>query len=182
MGARRGTSMQTGLKKWALPALLAALGLAAYLVWSALGRAPLAPQQDYPLLGGATLSAQDLRGKVVLVNFWATSCTTCVGEMPHLVQTFNRFGKQGFELVAVAMSYDQPDYVRTFARGGPAGALPFPVAFDASGALAQAFGDVRLTPTSFLIDRSGHIVKEFVGPPDFDQLHALIGQLLSAAA
>ena len=171
--------------KWKVPLSLGGLGvllLAGWLAWSALARSPVAPDLNYKLLDGATLRASQLRGKVVLVNFWATSCTTCVGEMPKMVKTYDRFAPKGFELVAVSMSYDQPDFVRHFASAGPDGALPFPVAFDAGGHIAQAFGDVRLTPTSFLIDKSGHIVKRYVGPPDFGDLHALIGRLLAAQA
>ncbi len=171
--------------KWKKPVTFGALGallLAAWLAWSAFGRAQHAPDVNFPLLDGATLSSQQLRGKVVLVNFWATSCTTCVGEMPKLIRTYDALAPKGFELVAVSMSYDQPDFVRHFVKAGPDGALPFPVAFDAGGGIAQAFGDVRLTPTSFLIDKSGHIVKRYVGPPNFGELRTLIGQLLAQPA
>ena len=174
--------MQTPWKRSIGLLLLLAVAIGAWLAWSALNGAPRAPDVNYPLLSGQTLDAKDLRGKVVLVNFWATSCTTCVGEMPHLVETYKQFAPKGFDLVAVSMSYDRPDFVQNFVRGGPAGALPFPVAFDQSGGIAQAFGGVRLTPTSFLIDKSGHIVKQYVGPPNFVELHALIDQLLSKQA
>ena len=164
--------------------LLALLGLigCAVLAWNAFGRQVQAPAVRYPLLDGSSLAQQDLRGKVVLVEFWATSCTTCVGEMPKMVQTYNAFAPRGFRMVAVAMSYDKLDYVRHYASAGPQGRLPFSVAFDHDGAIAQSWGDVRLTPTSFLVDASGHIVKKFVGPPDFDQLSQLIQQLVPAAA
>lgn len=149
------------------------------LAWRALDSGRAAPQVDFPLIGGGSLPAAQLKGHVVLVNFWATSCTTCVGEMPKLVRTYQAYAPRGFDLVAVAMSYDQPQFIRTFAASGPAGTLPFPVAYDADGALAKAFGGVNLTPTSFLIDRSGHIVKEYVGPPDFAELGRLLDGLLA---
>ncbi len=163
-------------------ALMLALAVGGWLTWNALAAAPRAPDVNYPLLTGQTLDSHALRGKVVLVDFWATSCTTCVGEMPQLVQTYKQLAHKGFNLVAVSMSYDRPDFVQNFVRSGPAGALPFPVVFDRSGDIAQAFGGVRLTPTSFLIDKSGHIVKQYVGPPNFVELHALINQLLSEQA
>ena len=174
--------MQASLKKWSALIVLAAVALAGYLTWQALGRNPKAPDISYSLLSGKTLTPQDLRGKVVLVNFWATSCTTCIGEMPEMVKTFDQFAPKGFDLVAVSMNYDRPDYVKNFATAGPLGALPFPVAMDTSGSIAKSFGDVRLTPTSFLIDKSGHIVKQYVGPPNFNELHTLIGQLLAQQA
>lgn len=175
--------MKASLKTlWASFALVVVLALAAVLAWNAFLRDPQAPQVDYHLIGGRTLASAQLRGKVVLVEFWATSCTTCVGEMPSMVRMYDNFAPKGFDLVAVAMSYDTPEYVRNFASSGPAGRLPFPVAMDASGAVAKAFGHVRLTPTSFLIDKSGHIVKQYVGPPDMGQLRSLIGSLLQQQA
>jgi len=78
----------------------------------------------------------------------------------------------------VAMSYDQPDYVAGFAKTRD---LPFLVALDKSGEAAKGFGEVRLTPTSFLLDKRGNIVKKYVGEPDFTALHQLIGQLLAEA-
>ena len=167
---------------WGSFAAIVIVALAGVLAWNAFGRAPKAPEVDYHLLGGTTLSSQQLRGKVVLVEFWATSCTTCVGEMPNMVKTYDTFAPKGFDLVAVSMDYDNPQYVKNFATSGPDGALPFPVAMDRSGAVAKAFGNVRLTPTSFLIDRSGHIVKQYVGPPNLQELHSLIGQLLQQQA
>ncbi|SCC91606.1 putative thioredoxin [Thiomonas sp. X19] len=174
--------MQASLKKWTALVVLVAVALAGYLTWNAIARDPKAPEVSYTLLDGKTLTSQNLLGKVVLVNFWATSCTTCVSEMPHMVQTYDQFAPKGFELVAVSMNYDRPDYVKTFATAGPLGALPFPVAMDTSGNIAKAFHDVRLTPTSFLIDKSGHIVKQYVGPPNFAELHGLISRLLAQQA
>ena len=137
-----------------------------------------APDVKVTLLDGRPQALSALRGKVVLVNFWATSCTTCVHEMPQIISTHQKFQNQGYETLAVAMSYDTPDYVASFAqtRG-----LPFLVALDKSGEAAKGFGEVRLTPTSFLLDKQGHIVKKYVGEPDFAALHQLIGQLLTEA-
>jgi len=135
-----------------------------------------APQTSFILLDGSTKTTADLQGKVALINFWATSCTTCVAEMPMLVSTHEKFRSRGYETIAVAMSYDPPAYVVNFAQTRK---LPFPVAIDNTGAVAKAWGDVKLTPTTFLVNKRGEIVKRFVGKPDFDQLHQLIGQLLS---
>lgn len=152
------------------------------LGWNVFDGRKAAPAVRYPLISGGALSSADLRGKVVLVNFWATSCTTCVGEMPNVVKTYQTYAPRGFEVIAVAMSYDQPQFVRQFAAAGPAGRLPFPVAIDGDGALAQAWGGVSLTPTSFLIDRDGRVIKQYVGPPDFAELGHLLDGLLAAKA
>lgn len=136
------------------------------------------PDSAFLLLDGSTMPAKDLTGKVTLVNFWATTCATCVKEMPGLVETHQRFHAQGFETVAVAMSYDPPTWVSNFAHSRQ---LPFKVALDHDGRLAQQWGDVRLTPTTFLLDKQGNIVKRYLGEPDFPALHRLIEQLLQQA-
>ena len=134
-----------------------------------------APESSFVLLDGGTVSTQQLQGKVSLVNFWATSCTSCVAEMPELVATYNKFKDRGYETVAVAMSYDPPSYVVNFAQTRQ---LPFKVAIDNTGGVARSWGDVKLTPTTFLVNKRGEIVKRFVGTPDFVELHQLIDKLL----
>ena len=157
-------------------ALIAALLLAVgALAWRALAARDAAPAVSYTLLDGRKASLESLRGKVVLVNFWATSCTSCVAEMPHIVATHNQFQARGYDTVAVAMSYDPPALVARFTESRR---LPFGVAIDNSGEVARSFGDVQLTPTTFLIDKRGQIVERYVGAPDFAALHQLIEQLL----
>lgn len=135
-----------------------------------------APQSSFVLLDGSTLTSQQLQGKVTLVNFWATSCTSCVAEMPDLVATYNKFKDRGYETVAVAMRYDPPSYVVNFAQSRQ---LPFKVAIDNTGVVARDWGDVKLTPTTFLVNKRGEVVKRFVGTPNFDELHQLIDKLLA---
>lgn len=155
-------------------AVLAAAGAGLYL--STQSREP-APAVQLTLLDGSRLDLPALRGKVVLVNFWATSCTTCVKEMPGLVDTHRRYAPRGYETVAVAMSYDPPAYVANFAQSRQ---LPFKVALDHTGDAARQFGQVQLTPTSFLLDKDGRIVKRYVGEPDFAALNQLVERLLGA--
>ena len=136
-----------------------------------------APESNFVLLDGSRMSTSQLRGKVTLVNFWATSCTTCVAEMPQVIATYVKYQAQGFDTVAVAMSYDPPSYVVNFAQTRK---LPFKVAIDNTGDIAQAWGDVKLTPTTYLLDKQGAIVKRYVGTPNFAELHQLIEKLLAA--
>ena len=114
----------------------------------------------------------------MLVNFWATSCVTCVKEMPQIVDTHRKYQPRGYETLAVAMSYDPPAYVASFAQSRQ---LPFGVVIDNTGAIAKAYGDIQLTPTTFLIDKKGAIVKRYVGEPDFAALHGLVEKLLAEA-
>ena len=135
-----------------------------------------APASSFVLLDGSKISTEQMKGKVTLVNFWATSCTTCVAEMPEIVTTYNTYRDKGYDTLAVAMSYDPPAYVVNFAESRK---LPFKVAIDNTGANAQAWGDVKLTPTTYLLNKRGEIVKRYVGTPEFAELHRLIEKLLA---
>lgn len=160
-------------------ATAAVAAVSAAALWLALGPGQAlkpAPIVKYTLLDGQQHSSEQWKGQVVLVNFWATSCTTCVAEMPHLVATYDKFRQRGYQTLAVAMSYDPPAYVASFAQSRQ---LPFGVAIDNTGEVARRFGDVQLTPTSFLINKRGEIVKRYVGAPDFVALDALVEKLLA---
>jgi peroxiredoxin len=157
-------------------ALLAAVLLAGGFAYRALTALEPAPSVAYTLLDGSVRNTEQLRGKVVLVNFWATSCTTCVHEMPQIVATHEKFKARGYDTLAVAMSYDPPAYVANFAETRK---LPFSVAIDNTGQIAKRFDDVRLTPTTFLINKKGEVVKRYLGQPDFAALHKLIDELLA---
>ena len=156
----------------------AALGATATLGLSAgcAGR-DSAPDSTFVLLDGSKTTTADFKGKVTLVNFWATTCVTCVKEMPQIIATWHKYQGQGFDTMAVAMEYDPPAWVLNFAQSRQ---MPFKVALDNTGEIARQWGDVKLTPTTYLVDRQGQIVKRYVGEPDFAALHALIEKLLAA--
>ena len=155
-------------------ALLAVLATFGYL---SISNAKPAPQLTYQTITGETITPANLKGRVVMVNFWATSCTTCVAEMPQMVQTYNKYKGQGLEFVAVAMSYDAPNYVVNFAETR---ALPFKVVMDLKGDIASAFGKVQLTPTTFVIGKDGKVIRRYVGIPDFTELHLLLDKAVKA--
>ena len=152
------------------------LGVGGYLTFQALSVGEKVPNVAYTLLDGSKSTLAQQRGKVMLVNFWATDCTTCVKEMPNIVATHEKYKARGYDTLAVAMSYNPPAYVINFAETRK---LPFGVAIDNTGAIAQSFGQVQLTPTSVLIDKHGQIVKRYVGEPDFAALHQLVEKLLA---
>ena len=159
--------------------LAVAIGLGAYALGFHKKFTPeprQAPEVAFASIKGETIALNSLRGKVVLINFWATDCAVCVKEMPAIAATYEKFQARGFETIAVAMRHDPPNYVLAYAEKNR---LPFKVVFDPIGAHAKAFGDVRLTPTSFLIDKRGAIVWQIQGEPDFGTLHALLEKKLS---
>ena len=161
----------TADRKITVFAIVLALGALTAGVYAGWNR-PITPA-DVNFIGvhGDQFAMSSLKGKVVLVNFWATSCSVCVSEMPKMVRTFEKYREQGLETVAVAMSYDPPDRVFAYAQQNK---LPFRVTLDIFGKAMQAFGGVRGTPTTFLVDRSGKIVQRFEGEPDFGKLGVLI--------
>ena len=163
---------RSGLRAWTV-----ACATAAALLLAGCSASP-APESTFVLLDGSTRTTAQMKGKVTLVNFWATSCVTCVAEMPRIIATHDKYRARGYDTLAVAMSYDPPSYVVNFAETRK---LPFQVAIDNTGAVARAWGDVQLTPTTFIVDKRGAIVKRYVGEPDFAELHKLIEKLLAEA-
>ena len=155
----------------------AALTVAAIAAISARTVLKPAPEVRFTELSGELVSTSELRGKVVHVNFWATYCASCVREMPKIVDTHNKFAPRGYETIAVAVRHDNPHRVAQFAASR---ALPFKVALDSSGELAREFGNVRLTPMSFLIDKQGRVLRRYVGEPDWDEFHQLIERELKS--
>ena len=151
--------------------MLALGALLALLFAQALTQQSPAPPVTFTSLKGEKISMESLRGKVVLVNFWATSCIRCIREMPQMIDTYRKYNTQGLEAIAVAMSYDPPNYVVYYTEKN---ALPYKVALDVQGNIAQAFGDVKFTPTTFIIDKRGKIIKRILGEPDFAQLYDLL--------
>jgi peroxiredoxin len=158
---------------------LAALALGVASSYVFLKQEAPAPEVRFSTIAGDSFGTSDLRGKVVLVNFWATSCEVCVAEMPKMVETYKKFAPRGYEMVAVAMSYDRPDQVVAFAKQR---ALPFKVALDLDGKIARSFGDIRVTPTTFVLDRQGRVLKRYLGEPDWAEFHGLLDKALGDPA
>ncbi len=163
------------MKKWLVLGLVAVVVVGAW--WSFLRPTP-SPVVASTDLKGQLVSTDALRGKPYLVNFWATSCVTCVKEMPDLIALHEEFAAKGFQTVAVAMSYDRPDFLNQFVQDRK---LPFWVIHDLDQAWAKAWGDVAVTPTTFIVDRKGYVTRRYVGEPDFDALRQWLKEELAAA-
>lgn len=162
-------------KELALPLFVVLLLAVAAFLWLSPSGLQQAPTVSVTTLDGKSLPIASLQGKPVLVIFWATTCPGCIKEMPHLVELYKELGPKGLEIVAIAMSYDPPEQVRELARRKQ---LPYTVALDSDGSAALAFGDVKLTPTSFLLDPQGRIVQQKLGEMDMEQLrNRILGML-----
>ncbi len=146
-------------------------------VWLAPGGLKAAPPLQVTTLDGKPMSLASLRGKPVLVTFWATTCPGCIKEMPHLVELYQAMAPRGLEIIAIAMEYDPEEQVRTMVAQKQ---LPYPVALDRDGSAALAFGGVSLTPSNFLIDPQGRIAQYKLGEMDMNALHNRIVAMLGA--
>lgn len=154
-------------------AALALIGLAGWLWLAPSGNS--APNVQMTLLSGKTINLRALRGHPVLINFWATSCPGCVKEIPQLAQLYDQLSPQGFEIIGVAMSYDIPAQVRNMQHDRK---IPYPIVIDHTDAISKAFGTIRLTPTSFLINPQGRVVYQKIGNVNIRELGARVQQML----
>lgn len=154
------------------------IGSIAYL-WLAPSGVQKAPDISLQLIDGKNLELSDLKGKPVLVTFWATSCPGCIKEMPHLAELYEELHTDGLEIIGIAMPYDRPDYVMEMVKRKN---VPYKIAFDLKGEAVAAFGKVSLTPTSFLIDDKGRIVKKKIGEMKMDVWKNRIQQILNNKA
>ena len=112
-----------------------------------------APEFELPDVTGKKLKLSDFRGRVVLVNFWATWCGPCLIERPILNNIYDELGGDDFEILAITQ--EDPDHVRDFLKRSP---MHYPVLFDTNGDVAEKFG-LTVYPTLYFIDREGMITE-----------------------
>ncbi|MFZ2170936.1 MAG: TlpA disulfide reductase family protein [Methylococcaceae bacterium] len=134
-----------------------------------------APDVTFTTITGKKIALKDLRGKPVIVTFWATDCPACIKEIPHLIDLYTQYHKQGLEIIAVAMFYDPPNHVVSLTQDRQ---LPYPVALDLKSEHAQAFGDVQLIPNTFLISPGGLLTLQKTGAFDYAEMKTHIETLL----
>lgn len=165
--------MKSLLKKSLLPIIVIAL-----LIFLALqlNNKPVAPDVTFNTIDGKQIAMSSLKNKVVLVNFWATDCPGCIKEMPELINTYKQYHQKGFEIIAVAMPYDQLSQILNYSKSK---ALPFPVTHDSDAQITRKFGKVSLTPTAFIYDKHGHLLQHTIGELDFNALQQLLNKELS---
>jgi len=175
--ARPGWRRAVDIALWALvlgllvyragPQVGAALGLG--------GEGSRAPAFELHTLDGETVSLAELRGRVVLVNFWATWCAPCRLEMPWFERLYRERSADGLVILGASTDVGAPDVVRRFLSEH---AITYPVV-QASPSLEQSFGGVRGLPTSFLIDRRGRIRHRVTGIFAEPALRAAVDRLLA---
>jgi peroxiredoxin len=135
-----------------------------------------APDVTLPMLSGAPLAMKDLRGKAVLVNFFATWCVPCQWEMPLMETLYQTYKHRGFVILAISLDQGDTDNVRAFVQDKK---LTYPVALDPRHEAARQFGITGL-PATFLIEPGGNVKGVTYGPKEWDSkpARALIESLL----
>jgi peroxiredoxin len=137
-----------------------------------------APDFTLPTLDGKNVSLSDFKGKVVLVDFWATTCDPCLTEMPHLVELYEKHKADGF--VVLAVSADGPETRAAVSSVAHDKGMSFPVLLDEETSVIARYNPKKDMPFSALIDRNGNVVRKTSGytPGDEAKLAADVEKLL----
>lgn len=133
----------------------------------------MAPEFSLPELHGGQLRLSSYRGKVVLLDFWATWCTPCREETPQFVDLQNKYGNRGFQVIGVSMD-DGPEPVRDFYKQFR---MNYPVAMG-NAQIGELYGGVLGLPIAFLIGRDGRIYAKHIGPAGISTFEKEITNLL----
>jgi peroxiredoxin len=134
-----------------------------------------APDVNLNFMDGKKVNISSYRGNPLLVTFWSITCSSCLKEIPRLTELYNELNPYGFEIVGIAMSYDPPNRVIELSEKRK---IPYSIALDINSDAEKAFGSIRATPTSFLIDPSGKIIQHNVGTMNIKKLRSKIKRLL----
>jgi thiol-disulfide isomerase/thioredoxin len=169
------------LKKWTpSPLTLILLGLIVWL-WF---RPPADVSEEnraaapwrVTLADGRALTSDELKGKVVLVNFWATWCPYCRKEKPVIDAFWKDTRNKGFEVVSISVD-DPPEKIAAWMQDKGYAFMAAPT----NASVIAAFGDVGSVPTSFIVDAEGHIRHKIAGQVHYPRLEKLVGPLLPGA-
>ncbi len=132
--------------------------------------AVLAPDFTLATTQGQTITLSDLKGKVILLNFWGTWCGPCRKEIPDFVKLYDKYHDQGLEILGVTLTSGSPDEIQSFMDKWK---MNYSILTDINGnetqqvttAYGKAVGKpISGIPTTFIIDRDGYIVKSYLGP------------------
>jgi thiol-disulfide isomerase/thioredoxin len=137
--------------------------------------AVMPPEWSLKDMDGKTVHSTDFKGKVVILDFWATWCGPCQAEIPSFIALQKQYAKQGLVVVGLSVDQEGADVVKPFAQKL---GMNYPVVLT-DEKTQEAFGGIEAVPTTFIVDREGHIVKEHTGFADKDEFENEIKPLLN---
>ena len=126
-------------------------------------------------LNGNQVSLSDFKGKVVILDFWATWCPPCVQEIPHFIELYEKYKEQGFAMVGISLDHGGVSVVKSFVKKYQ---VNYPILMT-DGQVDKAYGNITSIPTTFVIDRQGNIRRQYIGYQDKGVFEADIKALLA---
>lgn len=161
------------IKKLIKPVILISAIITGISIWQ-IQTSSLLPEINFRTLDGKTIKSSDLKGKPLLISFWAPDCPSCIEEIPELISLHEQFKDQGLIIIAVAMHYSPPDQIVNFIHNKK---IPYISVLDPNAEISNILGNIQLTPTTFIVDRSGKITMQIVGAFDKNKIIKLLNQL-----
>jgi len=122
---------------------------------------PAAPDFEVTAIDGKVIKLSSLKGKVVVIDFWATWCGPCVYEIPGFINLYNKYNERGLEIIGFSVDRDQKAVIDFAKNKG----VNYPIAF-ADGEMQEDYGGIQGIPTTFFVDREGRITGKVVGARD----------------
>ncbi|UOG93375.1 MAG: TlpA family protein disulfide reductase [Candidatus Thiothrix sulfatifontis] len=150
-------------------------GIVAFFLLAPAGGINAAPAITLQTIDGQAIELEKLKGKPYLMVFWATDCPGCVKEIPHLVDLNQKLQGTGFRTIAVALPHDKEASIQAMRQQK---GMQYDLVYDKTGEWSRAFGGIKVTPTSFLVNPDGKITRMQLGNFDFDQLEQQIRSML----
>ena len=158
------------MNRHAVFAIALVIGLFA-INWFNHGGQNTAPAFSFNDIDQKAHTMEQYKGKPMLVTFWATDCPACIAETPELIELYDTYAEQGLVMIGVALAHDTPQHIKAMRSERK---LPYIITWDYDASIAQAFGNVRVTPTHFLIDPTGEIVMRKIGRFNPVRIHAML--------
>ena len=156
--------MKPVIRNLLIVAIVAVAALAAVMMPAS--REPM-PEISFTDIDGGQHQLVDYKGQPILMIFWATDCPGCIKEMPELIALHDEFANQGLKMISVAMPHDYPEHIKAMRDEKK---LPYTITWDKNSEIGDAFGNVRVTPTHFLISPEGEIVMRKIGALKAEQV------------
>ncbi len=161
-------------KDWAVIAFIVVLAALLGYLWLAPAGQASAPQAQFTDIKGSQFTLAQLKGKPVIINFWATECPGCVNEIPLFVELYKKYTRQNLVIIGIAMGYDPESQVREMVRQKQ---MDYPIVLDSDDQLVKTF-NIKVTPTTLFISKDGKMIKRRLGEMSHSELETTIQSMV----